>query len=65
MADYTKMTDQDYDDILEDIVKENVSTLLSVPGAHEVFSEYFNNEVLNQWAEDNHEKAYPEDYDED
>ena len=49
--DYSKLTDEKYDKILGDIVKENSSTLLTIPGAYEVFSEHFNNEVLDRWAQ--------------
>lgn len=49
--DYDKMTNEEFDNILQELVKENASTLLTIPGAYEVFSEHFNNEVLHIWEE--------------
>lgn len=49
--DYSQMTDEEFDSILAEVVAENASTLLSIPGIYEVVSEYFNNEVLDRWEQ--------------
>jgi hypothetical protein len=47
---YDKMTSEDFQRILEELVHASTTDLLmSLPGAYEVFSEHFNNEVLDQW----------------
>lgn len=58
-ADYTQMTDDEFNDILSQIVFDNASTLMDVPGVYEAVSEYFNNAVLDEWASQNPEKAWP------
>ena len=53
MGDYSKMTDDDFDRILLELVEEEkASTLLQIPGVYEVVSEYFNNEVLSMWDDE-------------
>ena len=49
--DYDKMTDNEYDSILTEVVKENASILITIPGVYEAVSEFFNNDVLDRWAE--------------
>ena len=51
-----EMTNEEFDEILADIVKENAGNLLTIPGAYEVFSEHFNNEVLSRWEIEQAEK---------
>jgi len=52
MVDYSNMTQEDFDRFLVQIMKdESAESLLQVPGAYEVFSEHFNNAVLDAWAE--------------
>ena len=58
--DYSKVTTEQFDEILERLVRDNSDTLLSIPGVYEVLSEHFNNEVLEIWGEEN-----PEDEDEE
>jgi len=54
MSDYSKMTQHDFDRILETILSEmKASELLSIPGVYEEVSEVFNNEVLIRWEEEN------------
>ncbi len=55
MTDYSKMTSIEFDSILEDLMHENANTLLAVPGAYEVFSEHFNNEILDRWEKMSYE----------
>jgi hypothetical protein len=50
-TDYSKMTAQEFDDILCGILKDmNGAELLHIPGVYEILSEYFNNGVLEIWA---------------
>ena len=51
MADYSKMTQEDFDRLLCRIVDEYPppSHLLSIPGVYEVVAEHFNNDVLAAW----------------
>jgi len=51
--DYSKMTQEEFDSILEEIVAENAGDIFSIPGVYEVVSEHFNNEVLSRWEERN------------
>lgn len=49
--DCNNLKDEEFDSILSEIVKENASNLLTIPGAYEIFSEYFNNDVLERWEQ--------------
>lgn len=50
MSKYDKMTNEDFDRILIEIVNEyGVANLLRIPGVWEIAAEHFNNEVLEQW----------------
>lgn len=62
MPDYSKMTDEEFAAILEEKVSEAGISIMRIPGVYSILSEYFNNEVLDTWAGENPEKAYPEDY---
>lgn len=46
---YSELTDEDFDRILGEVVKENAGSLLTIPEAYNVLSEHFNNEVLERW----------------
>lgn len=66
MADYSKMTDTDFDTYLERVIESYTARqLAAIPGVMDVLLEELNNEVLDAWAVDNPELAYPEDYDEE
>lgn len=56
VADYNKMTDEEFDEILSDIVYEYLTNdhyaFMLIPGVYECMSEYFNNDVLDRWAAD-------------
>ena len=55
---YSKMTTQEFDDILSDVVDEEpASTLLSIGGIYEILAEHFNNEVLRLWKEKHDEET--------
>ena len=49
MVDFSKMTDDEFRSILEDIVKEEGANILSIGGVYSELAEYFNNEVLSRW----------------
>jgi len=53
-ADYSQMTNEEFDSILEEISGCD----LSIPGVYEAVSEEYNNDVLETWAERNPCKAY-------
>lgn len=49
---YEAMTNEEFDAILTEIIAETpAGVLLQIPGAYEVFSEHFNNEVLDRWED--------------
>ena len=53
MNPYEKMTQEDFNRILEEqLDKESGATLLAIPGIYEIVSEHFNNEVLAIWEEE-------------
>lgn len=65
MPDYSKMSTEDFDRILADVMdndNDKPSELLSLAGIYEVVSEHYNNTVLDEWAQQNPKLAYPEDY---
>lgn len=50
MTDYAKMTRGEFNEILIDILtKKTAAEIISIEGAYGVFSEAFNNEVLEEW----------------
>uniref|UniRef100_A0A6M3JXJ9 Uncharacterized protein n=1 Tax=viral metagenome TaxID=1070528 RepID=A0A6M3JXJ9_9ZZZZ len=56
MGNYSKMTNEDFDRILAEIMNESpASHLLTVPGVYEAVSEHFNNDVLAKWDEERKE----------
>lgn len=60
MADYSKMTQDEFDELLEEMVGNmSGSEIMAISGAYEVFSEHLNNDVLDEWAYQNPEKARP------
>lgn len=66
MADYSKLTDEMFDKYLIKILKEeSAEEILRIPGAYEVFSEHFNNDVLDMFVDEHPEWAYGEDEVED
>lgn len=61
MPKYDKISTEDFDRILAEIMNEdNASSLLTIPGVYEIVSEHFNNEVLEKW---NIEQAISEEPD--
>lgn len=66
MADYSEMTDAEFDAILEELVVKYYGAggwllVMSYEAAREAVAEDMTNEVLDVWAERNPAKAYPED----
>lgn len=60
MPDYSKLTDQEFDRRLAQIVDRRPSSeLLTVPGVYEALSEHFNNQVLEEWERANPILANP------
>lgn len=58
-VDYSKMEQGELDELLEELISETKPRdLIQIPGAYEVLSEHFNNDVLERWAEDNPDLAY-------
>jgi hypothetical protein len=52
MNDYSKMTQQEFDDILDTLAhQKGVGWLLTVPGVWEAVSEELNNDILDYWAD--------------
>lgn len=66
MADYSKMTQEDFEDTLQHLVQNmNAAEVLAVPGVREAMQEALNNDVLDTWAEEHPELAWPEEQEED
>ncbi len=63
-ADFSQMTDEEFQDILEDIVTEmDVYQLMEIPNIRSILTEELNDEVLERWVEKNPDYAYPVDED--
>lgn len=48
VKDYSHITNEDFDEMLERVIEENVHEILSIPGAYEIFAEHYNNTVLDR-----------------
>lgn len=49
-ADYSKMTDADFDRILEEVVSEmSAAQILAISAVNSILREELNNEVLTRW----------------
>jgi hypothetical protein len=44
------LSQEQFEEILADIIYDEGEALLAVPGIYEAASEHFNNEVLDRWA---------------
>lgn len=54
MAQAINMTSEEFDRILTEVLDEEpVCFLLTVPGVYEAVAEYFNNEVIKRWEQQN------------
>lgn len=69
VADYSKMTNEEFDEILSDLVYEYLTddhyAFMLIPGVYECMSEHFNNEVLDRWTADQEEDFETEEEEED
>lgn len=59
---YANMKQEEFNRILQECVIDNAETLLGIPGAYEVLSEHFNNDVLQTWSDENG-LPYDDEYD--
>lgn len=61
--DYSKMTMDEFDVYLVKVLQEvrGVDMLFQIPGVYDLVSDYYNNDVLDLWAEENPDKAYPQE----
>jgi len=50
--DYSKITDQDFDRILRQIIEEEGGNILLVPNIYSELAEFYGNEVLDRWADE-------------
>ena len=50
--DYSKITDQDFDRILRQIIEEEGANILLVPNIYSELAEFYTNEVLDKWADE-------------
>lgn len=58
---FTRMTRQDYDDILLTILKdERLETILAVPGVRDLLAREYDTIVRALWVNANYSLAYPE-----
>jgi hypothetical protein len=58
MGDYSEMTQDDFDRILQDILRNmSAAQILGVPGVAEILMEEFNNEVLARWEQEREPEA--------
>lgn len=58
--DYSAMTDEEHDAILERLVSNmSASTILGYGNVYSTLSEELNNEILDVWAHQNPDKAFP------
>lgn len=50
MTKYSKMTDDDFVDILVNMVEEDgIRHILTIPGVYEILSEEYNDDILEAW----------------
>jgi hypothetical protein len=59
-ADYSQMTHEEEHEILRQILDDTYSSeILAIGDVYSILREHFNNRILDTWAEENPEKAYP------
>ena len=51
MTDYSKMTTEEFDNILTEILQAepHAGVVLHIPGVYEIVAEEYNNAVLDEW----------------
>mgnify|MGYP005844010907 CR=1 FL=1 len=66
MPDYSKLTQDEFDTYLEEVVGTLTPVqLLAIPGIYEILSEELNNDILALWAQDHPEAEEEDDLDDD
>lgn len=50
------MTDEDFVEILKRMMNEEGANMLSIPGVYELVSEYYNNDIIDEWLSRNNER---------
>jgi len=50
---YADITKEDFDKRLQGMIEDNTTTLLHIPGLYEVVSEFFNNDIIEEYEEEN------------
>jgi hypothetical protein len=61
-----QITDDEFDSILRERVRDAGSFILRIPGVYEILSEYYNNEVLEIWeAQQEVERDFSDSEEED
>lgn len=59
-ADYSQMTNEEFDQILlARAMNAGGAEIFGIEGVYEILSDYWNDEVIEEWAENNPEKAFP------
>lgn len=53
MSKFDKMTQEEFDEILAEIVNEEGANILSIGNVYSELAEHFNNDVLGIWQERN------------
>jgi len=56
MKQYANITNEEFQEMVTRIAKENIEQTLSLPGIYEVISEEYNNEALDRIIEEKTEK---------
>lgn len=65
-ADYSKMTDEDFDEILESLVAGmTAGEILAIGDVNAILREELNNAALEVWEQQHPELAFPPEEDED
>lgn len=66
MTDYSKMTNEDFDKELNEILNDlSIQEIMAIPGVYECVVEELNNDILDNWANEHPELAYPDEYKEE
>lgn len=63
--DYSGLTDEIFDALLYDVVRNRVTEVLSVPGVYECMAEHYKDQVLQDFETWYPELAFPPEDDED
>ena len=53
MRAYQEITNEEFDKRLKETIEDNASALLLIAGVYEIVSEYYNNDILEDYEDDN------------